>query len=130
MRAYDLRDGPPPELAGREAIYLLGVGGPEDESGVGDVSAFVWRCLLLERPGQPPALLGFTAMPRLMGFTRAVNGQRPFTVPTEAVRLTGADLPAAPLALLLDPESEAFLAAAAAGQLTVRHVPELSGSTA
>jgi hypothetical protein len=120
---------PAAELAALERLYLLGVGGPEDAAGVGRVEAFVWRCLVLEpRSGPPLLLLAFSAMPRLMAFTRAVNGAEPGRVPTEALRLAPDELPGdAGLGLLLDPEPEAFLALAQGGRLRELHLPQVSG---
>jgi hypothetical protein len=100
------------------AVYLLGIGGPEDESGIGHVESFVWRYHLLEPAGEPARVLGFRDMRRLMAFTRSVNGERPLTVPTEVLRLELDELRRLPVpALWLDPEPAAYLAAAATGRV-------------
>lgn len=106
MICFDLGRGLPalPEgLAALPALYLLGVGGPEDASGIGLVETFVWRFHALERPGTAPAILGFTSMPRLMALTRAVNSERQGALPTEVLRVPTADLRAPlPVRLCLD----------------------------
>ena len=44
MIPVSLESGPPPEWRDSTSpIYLLGVGGPEDEEGIGMVERFVWR---------------------------------------------------------------------------------------
>lgn len=125
----DLDRGAPAELAGVAALYILGVGGPEDESGIGDVSAFVWRFALVDSADGSPIALAFTAMPKLMQFTRAVNGRAPFTVPTEAFKVDAAALAAgAPVRLALDPTPDDFETLRAGRPLVLRVVKGLAGS--
>jgi len=123
---YDLSVGAPPELAALPWVYVLGVGGPEDAAGIGQVDRFVWRFVVLD-DGPLPVVLGFRAMPDLMAFTRAVNGTAPQRVPTEAVKVS----PAAwhggiPAILWLDPSPDAFDAAASGRPLGERRIPELA----
>jgi hypothetical protein len=92
MRHFDLSAGLPPDLASIPALYLLGVGGPEDASGIGHVESFVWRFHALERPDEPLAVLGFTSMALLMALTRAVNAERQGALPTEVLRVAPADI--------------------------------------
>jgi hypothetical protein len=126
-----LADGVPESLSGLPALYLLGVGGPEDESGIGKVETFVWRFAVIERAGADVVALAFTRMPALMAFTRALNGRQPFTVPTEALRIAGAGLRAAPIDVLLDGAAEDYDAlVAAGGRLEERRLPALEGSGA
>ncbi len=113
------------ELSG--PIYLVGVGGPEDESGIGDVSTFSWRFCLLEIDQALPIVLGFRAMPTLMAFTRAVNGERPFTVPTEALRTDLSTIGSVPLRLAIDLTSSDLADWLRSGRLVTRKVPELEG---
>lgn len=107
-------------------LYVLGCGGPEDADGVGDVTRFRWRCLVRVAPGERDAVLAFSSMPRLMAFTRAVNGRTPNAVSTEALKLAAADWPAAAgvdVAVDLDPSS--FAAWLGRGLLVERPVPEI-----
>lgn len=147
MTRHDLSTGAPPALAALPALYLLGVGGPEDASGIGDVNAFVWRFVVVETAAEPhtspgsgtadedsgataglPVVLAFSAMPKLMQFTRAVNSRAPFTVPTEALRLTPRDLGGgAPAVLVLDPSAADFDALRARGRLAERRIAALEG---
>ena len=103
---FTLETGPPESLSESTTLYFLGVGGPEDASGIGDIDAFVWRFLVLKNPDSQGhrTVVAFTSMPNLMAFTRGVNQRRPFTVPTEALRLQADDLPKAQgLTVWLDP---------------------------
>lgn len=108
-----------------DPIYLLGVGGPEDEAGIGDVSAFVWRFCLVETEGTPPIALGFSRMPLLMAFTRAVNGAKPFTVPTEALKADLSGIGVLPLRLAIDPTPAALDDWLETGSLSFRRLPEI-----
>ena len=112
------------------ALYLLGIGGPEDESGIGRVETFVWRFGVVEgRDGSDGGiLLAFRSMPRLMAFTRALNGREPFTVPTEAIKLSGAELVAVPYRVAIDPtEADFGRWMALGGRLAERRIEALGG---
>ncbi len=110
------------------ALYLLGVNGPLQPDDIGHVDRFVWRFAVLESPGREAALLAFSAMPGLMTFTRKVNAERPFTVPTEARRqLIGPAMIGRPFVLLVDPEPAAWLAAASGQSAAERVIPEMDG---
>lgn len=127
MRRIDLAAAPPPDVAALPFVYVLGVGGPVDAAGIGRVEAFVWRCAVLDEGGAAPVALGFTAMPRLMAFTRAVNGAAPSRVPTEAARIAPSSWRGGiPAVLWLDPTPEAFEAAATGRALVERRIPELA----
>lgn len=110
-----------------EAIYLVGVGGPEDESGIGDVTSFTWRYCLVEPVDGTPIVLSFSTMPKMMAFTREVNGRSPFTVPTEALRTEFSTLGVADLRLAIDPAPEDLEGWLRTGRLVTRGVPELQG---
>lgn len=128
MTRFELAQDIPAELTSLPSLYLLGVGGPETAEGVGDVSSFVWRFGLLATAEGEELALAFRAMPRLMAFTRALNGRRPFSVPTEALRIGGNELSPTPISLLLDPSPEDFDAHVAAGaRMTERRLPTLGG---
>jgi len=115
------------DTAHHHVLYFLGTGGPRDPESVGDPGDFEWRFSALAGPEPEPTLLAFTGMPALMAFTRAVNAAQPFGVPTEALRLTRAQLPPSVHArCLVNPTPEAVLAALARGGLVERRVPELS----
>ena len=163
MTRYDLSTGLPADLAAMPALYLLGVGGPEDASGIGNVDAFVWRFVAIEAAGDqhraggpaaldrttggegggrygdhagaagrasPPVILAFSAMPKLMQFTRAVNGRAPFTVPTEALRVAARDLAGGvPAVVVLDPSAADFDALRARGRLVERRIAALEGGS-
>lgn len=102
--AWPAGDAPTAEL------YVLGFNGPVDDDGMGRPERFVWRFAVVECDGWPPTLLAFRSMPRLMAFTRAVNGREAFTVPTEARRCRLRRPPSPPdLALWVDPEADDFL---------------------
>lgn len=125
MTLFDL-DGegePSSTLAG--PIYLVGVGGPEDEAGIGDVTSFKWRFCLVEPAEGLPIALGFRAMPSMMAFTKAVNGERPFTVPTEALRIELSGVGPVPLRLAIDPTASDLAQWLQAGRIVTRSVPEL-----
>lgn len=124
MSRVSLARGAPAGWRALPALYVLGVGGPESGAGIGDVSAFAWRCALLRLAREPDCLLLFSAMPKLMAATRAVNGRAPFSLPTEALRVAPADLGAAPVQAWLDPSPEALLALPAL-QIVERKIPEL-----
>ena len=110
------------------SLYVLGVGGPLDADGIGRVERFAWRFLVRRAEGEHDAVLGFTSMPRLMAFTRAVNAARPFTVSTEVYKVPSARfaLDAAPRATV-DLAPEGFSAWLGRGELVERIVPELEG---
>lgn len=128
MTLVDLAGPPPAAWAAAGSVYLLGVGGPEDEAGIGDVGAFVWRFAVAEAGDGPAVALAFSAMPRLMRFTRAVNAAAPFSVPTEALRVDAASLdPAAGVRVALDPEADDLAALGGAPAVRLRRVPLWSG---
>lgn len=119
---------PTDRAAAPAALYVLGVGGPLDEDGIGHVERFAWRFLVRAAPGQAEAVLGFSSMPRLMAFTRAVNARRPRAVSTEAYlvpigRFEGATAPAP----VVDLAADAFETWLGGATLVERIVPELEG---
>lgn len=110
------------------ALYVLGVGGPLDEDGIGHVERFAWRFLVRAAPGEAEAVLGFSSMPRLMAFTRAVNARRPRAVSTEAYLVPIERFGAAPApAPVIDLPADAFDAWLGDATLVERIVPELEG---
>ncbi|MEO8083443.1 MAG: hypothetical protein ABI780_06435 [Ardenticatenales bacterium] len=129
-----MNDGRPDRLGDQPAptttLYVLGVGGPIDEEGIGHVERFAWRFLVRVAPGERDAVLGFTSMPRLMAFTRAVNERRPRAVSTEAFKVAahrfGAAGTSAPTAVV-DMAADGFEAWLGRGTLLERIVPELEG---
>jgi hypothetical protein len=129
MIPFSLESGPPPEWRDSTSpIYLLGVGGPEDEDGIGKVERFVWRFSALLRQDALPVVFGFTSMPTLMRFTRAVNAQAPFTVPTEVFKVAPSELKGgAPVAWIIDPDPEAFHRLVQGKPVVERRIPELEG---
>jgi hypothetical protein len=102
---YELTGGLPAGLVPDTILYVLGTGGPDGPDGIGDLSSFVWRFHTIVRESEPRRnALAFTSMPQLMGFTRAVNGRAPFTVPTQALRISPAAIETASgWALVVDP---------------------------
>lgn len=121
---------PMPPTAPATMLYVLGVGGPIDEEGIGHVERFAWRFLVRVAPGERDTVLGFTSMPRLMAFTRAVNERRPRAVSTEAFKVAahrfGAAGTFAPAAVV-DMPADGFEAWLGGGTLVERIVPELEG---
>ncbi len=69
------------------SLYILGIGGPVDDEGVGRVERFAWRFLVRTGARASDAVLAFSTMPKLMAFTRAVNGATPHAVSTEALKV-------------------------------------------
>jgi hypothetical protein len=127
MQLISLEAGLPQEFPATR-LYILGVGGPMDESGIGDSNSFVWRFAVIPEAGAAPICLAFTAMPSLMRFTREINGLRAFTVPTEAFRVEASQLSAgAPARLLIDPEPADFRKLAGDRGLEEMCIPELEG---
>lgn len=127
MSPLSLVEGLPMGIDPELNLYILGVGGPEDADGIGRVERFVWRFSVLEATAEPPVAIAFTTMPGLMRFTRAVNGSRPFSVPTEAHRVPARRLASgAPAALLLDPSPDDFERLRAGRDLAERQIPELA----
>ena len=125
MTLIDLED-----LAGRRhetlgSVYLVGIGGPMDESGIGDVASFQWRFCVLARDGLTPIVIGFRSMPSMMSFTRTVNGAEPFTIPTEAFHADLKDIGPISFHLALDPSPDEFMAWKHDAELVMRIVPEL-----
>lgn len=107
-------------------LYLLGVNGPLGPDDIGHIDRFVWRFALLRQPGRPPALLAFSAMPRLMAFTRVLNSAIPFAVPTEARRQRlGSAAAGIPFLLLVDPDPEACASVSRGSATAERVIPEL-----
>lgn len=130
MTLVDLSADPPAAWTAARAVYLLGVGGPEDEAGIGDVGAFVWRCAVVEAADGTAAALAFSSMPRLMQLTRAVNAAAPFTLPTEALRVEAAALAHAPgTRIALDPSPEDLASLGGAAAVRLRRIPAWSGDT-
>lgn len=129
-RVLDLAVTGAQKLAERvpDELYLLGVNGPLGPDDIGQIERFVWRFASLDLRARPPALLAFSTMSRLMAFTRAINGARPFTVPTEARRQRlGPTAVGIPYLLLVDPDP-AVCATEARGQpFAERIIPELDG---
>lgn len=126
MSHHDLMAPVAPDVARLTGVYVLGVGGPEDASGIGDVERFVWRFAVLDG-GPLPVVLGFSSMPALMAFTRAVNGRQPQRVPTEATRIVPSGWQGGiPVVLWLDPAPDAFETAATGRPLGERRIPELA----
>lgn len=123
-----LTGGAPESLVAGAPLYFLGVGGPPDAESIGLVERFVWRFALIEAPGEAlPLLIAFTGMPALMACTRALNAESPFCLPTEALRLTGADLEGPlDLAILVDPRAEDLRALLARGRVVERALPALA----
>lgn len=121
-------EAPPAGPTAPAALYVLGVGGPTDADGIGHVERFAWRFLVREAPGEGGSVLGFSAMPRLMAFTRAVNARRPRAVSTEAyvVPIGRFDAPTAPTPVV-DLPAEAFEGWLGDAALVERIVPELEG---
>ena len=67
-------------------------------------------------------------MPALMRFTRAVNAQAPFTVPTEVIKVAPSELKGgAKAAWIIDPDPEAFHGLVQGQPLVERRIPELEG---
>ena len=129
----DLAAEVPAALRAEPTLYFLGVGGPEEASGIGRVETFVWRFAVLHGVGGSEAdvALAFRSMPGLMAFTRTLNGRQPFTVPTEAMKVAGTALAPCPARVWLDPRPEDFDAlAAAGGRLEERRIPALEGGAA
>ncbi len=126
LHRADDRRGAVSAAGGDATLYVLGCGGPTDADGVGDVTRFVWRCLVRIAPGRRDAVLAFTSMPRLMAFTRAVNGRTAQAVSTEALKIDARRLGAAPgVEVTIDLEADGFAAWLADGALIERPVPEL-----
>lgn len=123
-----LTGGAPEALVAGPPLYCLGVGGPPDAESIGLVERFVWRFAVLEAEGEAlPLLIAFTGMPALMACTRTLNAESPFCLPTEALRLSGADL-AGPmdLAILIDPRADDLRALLARGRVVERALPALA----
>lgn len=102
--------GWPPEGADTDLLYVLGFNGPVDAAGIGHPDRFVWRFAVIESEGCAPSLIAFSNMPRLMAFTRAINGRQAFALPTEARRCRlrpPGDVGA--LALWVDPDPQTYL---------------------
>ena len=128
MMDYDLTAGLPDPLAAMPQLYLLGVGGPEDASGIGHVESFVWRFHALERAGEPLAVFGFTGMAQLMALTRAVNADRQGALPTEVLRVKPADVQAPlPVRLWVDVTAGEYHAIAAGRQASEARLVGLEG---
>lgn len=128
MQHISVESGPPDSLPAGTRLYILGLGGPLDESGIGDSTSFVWRFAVIPETGGLPTCLAFTGMPRLMRFTRELNGARAFSVPTEAFRVEADRLQAgAPVRLLIDPEPADFRRLAGDRALEELCIPELEG---
>lgn len=116
-----------PAVPGADALYFLGIGGPEHSEDVGVVEAFRWRFATVAGSDGQHDLLAFRSMPLLIAFTRAINDADPRTVPTEALRLMPADVTAGvDLWCRIDPDPRSVAVAAATGRLGSRQVPELS----
>jgi len=126
---FDLGEAVPPAVRALPTLYLLGVGGPEDPEGIGRVETFAWRFAVVEGGAGALTALAFTAMPRLMALTRAVNGRRPFTLPTEALRVDPSGIGPTPgVGLFVDPSPEEVEALLAGGRLAERRLPSLEGA--
>lgn len=126
MSGVSLRDGAPAALRAHPWLYLLGIGGPVDADGVGHVERFAWRFLVRVAPDRPDAVLAFTAMPKLMAFTRLVNARAPHAVSTEALRVAPAKLTdGVAIEVFVDLPADDFGAWLGRGALIERIVPEL-----
>lgn len=90
-------------------LYVLGYNGPVDEEGLGRPDRFVWRYAVLGPPGASATVLAFSSMPKLIAFTRAVNGRQAFALPTEARRFRLASSMPAGITVWTDPEVDAFV---------------------
>ncbi len=124
---WDAVHGLPEGLAASRHLYLLGVGGPEDESGIGHPDRFVWRFTTLEATGADPILLGFGDMPTLMRFTRTVNQRQPFSLPTESLKLPAGDLAGVAVQVLIDPSPAEFERLRAEREIGQQRIVELGG---
>jgi hypothetical protein len=127
MRVFDASLGPPADGEHMPTLYFLGVGGPEDAAGLGDVQSFVWRFVTLERAGEQPTVLAFTVMPKLIAVTRTVNGQRANTLSTEALTVDPRTLRPTPVTVVVDPEASEVLDLAAGSTVFERRLPTLEG---
>lgn len=108
------------------SLYLLGIGGPIDDEGIGHVERFAWRFLVRTGAQTTDAVLAFSTMPRLMAFTRAVNGATPHAVSTEALKVDTHRIAREPaIEIEVDLAPSDFAAWLGGATLVERIVPEL-----
>lgn len=122
-RQGDLEGTPSPATA--VELYVLGYNGPIDEEGLGHPDRFVWRYAVLGPPGEAATVLAFSSMPKLIAFTRAVNGRQAFTLPTEARRCRLASPLPAGISVWTDPELDVYLTRYASMQARERVIDGL-----
>jgi hypothetical protein len=120
--------GSQPEAAGATLLYL-GTGGPEDPDDYGRLDRLTWRYFVINHPERGDLVLAFSTMADVIGVTRAVNGDAPFSMPTECRREAATPSAAPEATVVLDPTAEEVRHLLAVGRAEYRELEARAAHT-